>query len=175
VMRCAQRCCVAVLAFVLAGWLGTGLALAQTASPSGLPLPRFVSLRAEEVNLRSGPGVRYPIDWVITKRDLPVEIIAEFDTWRKIRDHQGSDGWVHQTMLTGRRTVLVSGPAGTQRRLRRTDKDDAASVAVLEAGVIGRLLQCPRGSEFCRIEVEGYQGWLRRDEVWGIYRGEFID
>ncbi len=163
------------MGLVVVGWLGAGAALAQTASPSGLPLPRFVSLRAEEVNLRSGPGVRYPIDWVITKRDLPVEIIAEFDTWRKIRDHQGSDGWVHQTMLAGRRTVLVSGPAGTQRRLRRTDKDDAASVAMLEAGVIGRLLQCPRNGEFCRIEVEGYQGWLRRDEIWGIYRAEFID
>jgi SH3-like domain-containing protein len=142
-------------------------------STSGLPLPRFVSLRAEEVNLRTGPGVRYPIEWVINKRELPVEIIAEFDTWRKIRDYQGTDGWVHQTMLTGRRTMIVMGP-GT-KKLRRQDNETAAALVNAEAGVIGRLLQCPRNSEFCRVEVEGYQGWLRRDEFWGVYKGEFIE
>jgi SH3-like domain-containing protein len=149
------------------------MALAQQQSASGLPLPRFVSLRAEEVNLRTGPGVRYPIEWVITKRELPVEIIAEFDTWRKIRDSQGTDGWVHQTMLTGRRTMVVLGPG--IKKLRRSDNDTAAPLVNVEAGVIGRLLQCPRNSEFCRVEVEGYQGWLRREEFWGVYKGEFIE
>ncbi|MBF0270162.1 MAG: hypothetical protein HQL44_16385 [Alphaproteobacteria bacterium] len=147
-------------------------ALAQQ-SASGLPLPRFVSLRAEEVNLRTGPGVRYPIEWVITKRELPVEIIAEFDTWRKIRDAQGTDGWVHQTMLTGRRTMLVIGNG--IRKLRRSDSDEAAPLANVESGVIGRLLQCPRNSQFCRVEVDGYQGWLKRDEFWGVYSGEYIE
>ncbi len=147
-------------------------ALAQQ-SASGLPLPRFVSLRAEEVNLRTGPGVRYPIEWVITKRELPVEIIAEFDTWRKIRDAQGTDGWVHQTMLTGRRTMLVIG--NSIRKLRRSDSDEAAPLANVQSGVIGRLLQCPRNSQFCRVEVDGYQGWLKRDEFWGVYSGEYIE
>jgi SH3-like domain-containing protein len=152
---------------------GLAIPLPALAQSSGLPLPRFVSLRAEEVNLRSGPGVRYPIEWVINKRDLPVEIIAEFDTWRKIRDSQGTDGWVHQTMLTGRRTLLILGQ--NLRRLRRAESDEAPAVAFVEPGVIGRLLQCPRNSEFCRAEIEGYQGWLRRDEFFGVYRGDHID
>lgn len=164
---------VPVLA-LLCGWAGWACAQQppQT-SASGLPLPRFVSLRAEEVNLRTGPGVRYPIEWVVTKRELPVEIIAEFDTWRKIRDSQGTDGWVHQTMLTGRRTLIVLGPG--IKRLRRSDNDGAAPLANVEPGVVGRLLQCPRNGEFCRVEVEGYQGWMRRDEFWGVYKGEFIE
>ncbi|TAN47390.1 MAG: hypothetical protein EPN26_14000 [Rhodospirillales bacterium] len=145
----------------------------QPQSASGLPLPRYVSLRAEEVNLRTGPGVRYPIEWVIAKRELPVEIIAEFETWRKIRDFQGTDGWVHQTMLTGRRTLLVTGSA--IRKLRRTDSEEAAPLANVEPGVIGRLLQCPRNSSLCRVEIEGYQGWLKRDEFWGVYKGEYIE
>lgn len=167
------RTILILLALILtAPVVGPSQALAQQ-SASGLPLPRFVSLRAEEVNLRTGPGVRYPIEWVITKRELPVEIIAEFETWRKIRDSQGTDGWVHQTMLTGRRTLMVLGPG--VKKLRRTDSDAAAPLVNVEPGVIGRLLQCPRNSEFCRVEVEGYQGWFRREEFWGVYKGEYIE
>ena len=74
---------------------------------SGLTLPRFVSLRASEVNMRTGPGTRYPIAWVYKQRNLPVEIVDEFDTWRRIRDWEGSEGWVHQSMLHGRRSIMV--------------------------------------------------------------------
>src|SRR5277367_600855 len=81
----------------------------EAAETSGLPLPRFVSLRSDEVNLRSGPGVRYPIDWIYTRRDLPVEVIAEFEAWRKIRDCQGAEGWVHQSFLWAHRTMVVMG------------------------------------------------------------------
>ncbi|CAA6604447.1 conserved exported hypothetical protein [Rhodospirillaceae bacterium LM-1] len=162
-----------IVLLALAVMAGISVPVLAQQSASGLPLPRFVSLRAEEVNLRTGPGVRYPIEWVITKRELPVEIIAEFDTWRKIRDAQGTDGWVHQTMLTGRRTMLVIGNG--IRKLRRTDADEAAPLANVQSGVIGRLLQCPRNSQFCRVEVDGYQGWLKRDEFWGVYSGEYIE
>ncbi len=81
---------------------------AQTQKSTGLPLPRYVSLRAEEVNMRTGPGVRYPVDWVYKRRNLPVEIIAEFGTWRKIRDVEGAQGWIHQSMLSNRRTFSVT-------------------------------------------------------------------
>ena len=96
-------------------------ALAQEASQaplqaSGLPLPRFVSLRAEEVNMRAGPGVRYPVDWVYKRKNMPVEVIAEFGTWRKVRDIQGTQGWIHQSMLSSNRWVTITGPARTLRR-----------------------------------------------------------
>lgn len=139
---------------------------------SGLPLPRFVSLRSDEVNLRSGPGVRYPIDWIYSRKDLPVEVIAEFEAWRKIRDWQGTEGWVHQSMLSGRRMMVVMGAA---RSLRSSDAESADPLAVVEAGVLGRILQCPRNRDFCRIEVSQSQGWMRRDEIWGVYKGEWIE
>nr|WP_254434799.1 SH3 domain-containing protein [Magnetospirillum sp. UT-4] len=145
---------------------------ATAGETSGLPLPRFVSLRSDEVNLRTGPGIRYPIDWIYARKELPVEVIAEFEAWRKIRDWQGTEGWVHQSMLSGRRMMVVM---GASRSLRSSDADSAEPVAVLEAGVLGRLVQCPRNRDFCRVEVEQLQGWLRRDEVWGVYKGEWLE
>ena len=139
----------------------------------GLPLPRFVSLRSDEVNLRAGPGTRYPVDWVYSRRDLPVEVILEFDAWRKVRDWQGTEGWVHQSMLSGRRMAVVTGTAA--RTLRRNDAPDAAAVAMIEPGAVGRLLQCPRGRTYCRLDFSGLQGWLERSEFWGVYQGEWID
>ncbi|MFA7429927.1 MAG: SH3 domain-containing protein [Rhodospirillaceae bacterium] len=160
---------------IIGGCLGAamlgGIASA-VAQSSGLPLPRFVSLRSDQVNMRSGPGVRYPVDWVYLRRNLPVEVIAEFDTWRKIRDPDGAEGWVHQSMLAGRRTVFVrTGRAP----LRRTADDEGMPAALIEDGVVGRLMQCPTGSEFCRVEIAGFQGWLKREEFWGVYRTEFVE
>ena len=145
---------------------------AMAGETSGLPLPRFVSLRSDEVNVRTGPGQRYPIDWIYARKELPVEVIAEFEAWRKIRDWQGTEGWVLQGMLSGRRMMVV---IGTPRSLRNSDADSADPVAVVEPGVLGHLLQCPRNRDFCRVEVGSYQGWLRRDEIWGIYKGEWLE
>jgi len=139
---------------------------------SGLPLPRFVSLRSDEVNLRTGPGQRYPIDWIYARKDLPVEVIAEFEAWRKIRDWQGTEGWVHQSMLSGRRMMVV---IGGPRTLRGSDAESADATAMVEPGVLGRLLQCPRNRDFCRVEVGQTQGWLKREEIWGVYKGEWIE
>lgn len=158
----------------LLGALGVVAALVGAAGPggadSGLPVPRFVSLRSDEVNLRSGPGTGYPIEWVYVRRRLPVEVIAEFDPWRRIRDWQGTVGWVHQSMLDGRRTVVVTGGI---RDLRREGGQESAPVARLEAGVIGDLLEC--AAQWCRIEAGGYRGWLKREEFWGAYPDETID
>lgn len=145
---------------------------ASHAQAADLPLPRFVSLRSDQVNMRAGPGVRYPVDWVYLRRDLPVEVVAEFDTWRKIRDSQGAEGWVHQSMLSGRRNVIIQ---ADRAMLRRTADDMASPAAWLEAGVIGKLIQCPHSSLYCRVEVNGYQGWLKRAEFWGVHRGESVD
>ena len=147
--------------------LGAGKAEATTGADrpgqTGLPLPRFVSLRAAKVNLRTGPGIRYPIDWVYQRRGLPVEVIGEFDTWRRIRDHEGTVGWVHQSMLRGTRTVLLR---DRLRVLRQDPEDGAPAVARLEPGVIGELDRC--AGAWCRIEVQGLKGWIRQGEVYGV-------
>ena len=136
---------------------------------TGLPLPRFVSLRAPEVNLRTGPGVRYPIDWVYRRQGLPVEVIDEFKTWRRIRDHEGTMGWVHQSMLDGRRGVLIMDEV---RPLRRAPEADAAMVARLEPGVVAGLDRCE--ALWCRITIEGLSGWIRRESFYGLYAGEVV-
>ncbi|EWY40479.1 hypothetical protein N825_34905 [Skermanella stibiiresistens SB22] len=140
------------------------------APPTGLPVPRFVSLRSAEVNVRTGPGTRYPVEWVFVKRDIPVEITAEFDTWRRIRDWEGTEGWVHQSMLSGKRAMVVT---GTVRVLRRTAADSAAGLAKVEPGVAGKLLRCQ--ASWCEVTVDGYRGWLQRTEFWGVYQAETLD
>jgi SH3-like domain-containing protein len=139
---------------------------------TGLPLPRYVSLRAGEVNLRTGPGVQYPVDWVYLRQNLPMEIIAEYGTWRKVRDWQGTQGWVHQSMVSRLRTLIITGNTRTVRR-----KADAQSkpIAILEAGVIGKLLSCPDLNGWCRVDVAGQKGWLRRVDFWGVLKNEVME
>ncbi|MCG8357693.1 MAG: hypothetical protein MI920_19190 [Kiloniellales bacterium] len=142
----------------------------QIGRRSGAKLPRFVALRAPEVNMRTGPGTRYPIDWVYQRRNLPVEIIDEYDTWRRVRDHEGTSGWIHQSMLHARRFVLITSDEGAV--LRRDPQDDARPVALLETGVIGHVESC--GEIWCVVEVQALKGWLRRDQIFGVYPDEEV-
>ena len=137
---------------------------------TGLPLPRFVSLRNDEVNMRAGPGVRYPIEWVYRRRGLPVEIIDEFGNWRRIRDWEGDLGWVHSSMLSGRRTFRVT---GQPRILRREPGENAPAVAKLMPGVVGQLESC--NGSWCRLSADGYEGWLQREEFYGVYPRETVE
>lgn len=141
-------------------------------SGSGLPLPRFVSLRAGEVNLRTGPGVQYPVEWVYRKSSLPLEVIAEYKTWRKVRDWDGAQGWVHQTMLSAKRTFIVT---GATRTVINSPERTGRPVARVQAGVTGQLSTCPAASDYCRVEVEGFEGWLARSDFWGVLKGEAIE
>ena len=136
---------------------------------TNLPLPRFATLRASEVNLRTGPGVRYPIDWVFQRRGLPVEITAEFENWRKIRDEQGTEGWVHRQMLSGKRSLVVT---GKEQVLRRQPENSAPAVARLEPGVIAQVSEC--SDAWCRVEASGFRGWIQRAGTWGTLPGERI-
>ena len=141
-------------------------------SATGLPLPRFASLRTDDVNFRSGPGTRYPIEWVYKRRDLPVEIEREFDVWRLVRDPENNRGWVHTATLASRRTLLVT---GTGNQILRSDpRDDAAPVAKLEPGVIGRLRDCGKETDWCQVQIKDYKGWMKRDAFWGTLPGEAV-
>ena len=122
----------------------------------------FASLRSGEVNMRTGPGTRYPIEWVYKRKGLPVEIIGEFEIWRRVRDSEGSEGWVHKSELTGRRMGVVS---GTARNLLLTGDNGAAVVAHLENGAMGQILSC--SPEWCRLKFDDVKGYLRKTEFWG--------
>lgn len=140
-------------------------------SSTGLPIPRFVSLRSDEVNLRAGPGTRYPIEWVYKRRGLPVEILREFDVWRLVEDPDGTKGWVHQATLTGRRSFMITGADAT---LRREPQDDAAAVAILKVGVVGHLRSCTAKSDWCQVQAGDYRGYLRRNQFWGTLPDEAV-
>lgn len=134
---------------------------------TGLPIPRFVTLRAGEVNARIGPGRSYPVEWIFSRKEMPVEITAEFDTWRRIRDWEGSQGWVHQSMLSGKRGVVVMGQT---RTLRKEPMESATVVAYAKPGVIGKLAKCK--GDWCEVDLKGHKGWLTRADVWGVYAEE---
>ena len=138
---------------------------------TGLPVPRFVSLDANqtEVNVRFGPGQQYPINWVFTRPSVPLEIIAEFDNWRKIKDYEGAEGWISARLLSGRRTIMTLGGI---RDLRRTASEQARILLRAEPGVVGSLLECR--NDWCRVEIEGQRGWLQRGEFWGTLPGEAV-
>ena len=138
---------------------------------TGLPLPRFASLKTDEVNLRTGPGLRYPIEWIYKRRDLPVQIEREFEVWRLISDADGVKGWVHQATLVGRRTFVVTGGEHT---IRADPNDKAAAAARVKPGVIGRLRACEANAGWCQVQVGDYRGWLRRDAFWGAFPNEAI-
>jgi SH3-like domain-containing protein len=142
-----------------------------TSATASKQLPRFVSLRASLVNLRTGPGVRYPVNWVYESKYLPVEIIAEFEYWRKVRDVQGTQGWIHQSLLSSRRTFII---VNEIRILRKRNQSKSGAVAKLGANVIGELKSCPISSGWCEVLVHGYKGWLRRVDFWGDYANERI-
>ncbi len=147
-----------------------GPAAAQ--SQTGLPLPRYVSLRADAVNLRTGPGRRYPIDWVFTRAGLPIQVVAEFEGWRQVRAQDGTSGWIHKSMLSGKRTVTV---AGREDRIYRTPDKSAQIAAFVEPGVVAALLDCEEG--WCRITVDSHRitGWMPQDVLWGILPDEFLN
>jgi SH3-like domain-containing protein len=142
---------------------------APAADTDTKPLPRFGMLRVEPANLRAGPGERYPIEWVLVRKDMPVEIVGEFDQWRRIRDWQGTEGWVHERVVADKRAVIV---VGAVRALHRDPDAASPVVARAEAGVIAQLLACQGG--WCRIQANDTAGWVQRGEIWGVFTDETV-
>ncbi len=139
---------------------------------TGLPIPRWVSFRSDEVNLRSGPGTQYPIDWVYHRRDYPVQVLREFEVWRLVQEQDGTKGWVHAATLTGRRGFAVQ---GREQVLRGSPADAADAVAQLMPGVVGHIRKCPGGSAWCEVQAGDYHGWLPRSGIYGVSADEAIE
>ncbi|MCT4556921.1 MAG: SH3 domain-containing protein [Pelagimonas sp.] len=140
------------------------VAWAQERGPvTNLPLPRFVSLKASEGNVRRGPSLSHRIDWVYTRRDMPLEITAEHGHWRRVRDRDGAGGWVHYSLLSGVRTVIIE---HDMLRLYTDPNPDSPLTARLELGVIARLGACD--SEWCKVTAGGYKGWAPKAALWGV-------
>lgn len=132
-----------------------------------LPLPRYVSTRSAPVNVRTGPGERYPVTWVLLRKGMPVEIVAEYENWRKIRDWLGTEGWVNQALLSGRRVVVVTPEDGV---LRATPHPVARPVARMQKGVLAQLVRCE--PSWCELRTGSLTGWVGKTAIWGVYSAE---
>jgi SH3-like domain-containing protein len=150
---------------------------ATPSAASGLPVPRFVSLKSDRVNLRQGPGTEYPTTWVFKRVGLPVEVIKEFENWRQVRDAEGTTGWVLGTMLSGRRTAVIlpweiKGEKQQAVPLRDDDSESSRAVAHVEAGVLANVITCD--GRWCRVSISGFRGYIEQAKLWGAYQGEVI-
>lgn len=175
--RVRKRLAACAVAIVLAWLAAVGAAKAAgpiAVGPSGLPLPRFVSLKADKINVHVGPGKNYDVRWVYTRAGLPVEITAEFENWRRIRDSEGAEGWIYHSLLSGRRTGMVTVKDKSELvPIRDAPGGEGTVTARLQAGVIGTVKVC--NGAWCRITGEQFDGWIEQDRLWGVYPNEKID
>lgn len=148
---------------------------AAKVGPSGYRLPRFVSLKSSRVNVRKGPSLEHPVAWVFSRVGLTVEVFAEFENWRHIRDSEGAEGWVFHSLLSGRRTALVMPWVKEKQAVPLYARASTGSgvVANLEPGVLGSLLSCD--GEWCNFSVESISGWIEKVKLWGVYENEKIE
>lgn len=150
-------------------------AQAVTKGASGYPLPRYASLKSERVNMRVGPGREYQVEWMYMKRGLPMEIIQEYDNWRKVRDAEGNEGWIMHSLLSGTRTAIVAPwekGSGMIDMLNASDPS-ATAVAHVEPGVVASVSQCSKG--WCKLTIQGTNGYIRQNQLWGVYPDEEVD
>jgi SH3-like domain-containing protein len=145
-----------------------------TGSVSGLPLPRFVSLKSDRVNVRAGPNKDQEVRWVYTKQGMPVEITAEFENWRRIRDWEGAEGWVYHSLLSGKRSaVVVPKIKDDLVPLYESANEKAPVVARLQAGVIGQIKSCD--GKWCEFVGKSFDGYIQQERVWGVYPNEKVN
>lgn len=150
--------------------LATPLAAQEIGSVTNLPVPRFVSMKASEGNVRRGPSLSHRIDWVFKRRDMPLRITAEHGHWRRVEDRDGIGGWVHYSLLSGTRTVLVE---KDMLELHARPDANAPVNASLELGVVARLGDCDL--EWCELRSGGFKGWAPKARIWGVAPGELRD
>ncbi len=166
----------AIAAILLSSMVGVGATTSATAQAvkkgsSGLPVPRFVSLKSDRVNVRGGPGRDHEVLWIFVRAGLPVEVVQEFENWRRIRDSEGTEGWVFHSLLSGRRSALVA-PWEKVDSLAAHETADAASkiTAFLQPGVLADVHEC--ANKWCRIGGDSWSGWIEQTKLWGVYADE---
>lgn len=151
----------------------SGFAFAAEDSDSERALPRMAAFRSNLINARSGPGSRYPIEWVYKQKNAPVEIVAEFDLWRKIKDWEGSVAWVHKSMLNNKRWIKIIAPETVN--VYAKPQAEAKVIAKAESEVIGQVAKCPAASDFCLIKFASIEGWVNKKDFFGVYPKEVIE
>lgn len=137
---------------------------------TNLPLPRFVSLKASKANARRGPSLSHRIDWVYKRKHMPLEVYAEYENWRRVRDIEGAGGWVHYSLLSGVRTVILT---VNMQPLTRAPDEKSTILARFEKDVIAEIEKC--NLEWCRLNASGYKGWVPKTSIWGVYEKELKD
>lgn len=166
---------LALLLPTFAGLDQKSFAQSERTGPSGLALPRFVSLKSDRINVRRGPGRDHEVVWVFVRAGLPVEVVQEFENWRRIRDSEGEEGWVFHSLLSGRRTALIEPWAkdGDPVPAHKKADSDAAVSAFLKPGVLADVYEC--NGTWCRIGGDGWSGWIDQKRLWGVYPNEVVE
>lgn len=158
---------VLALVILLAAPLANAAVEPSILNPSGLPIPRYVSLKSDDINVRVGPGKRYPIRYVYKRMQLPVKVVEEFAHWRKIADFEGANGWVHKGMIDGKRTALI---LDKTQSLYAEPNTESKTVLRAKPMVIGELKRC--APDWCQLIIQGRKGWIRKADIWGVNREE---
>jgi len=175
-MAWGRFCSAVVLA---GGLLGASVTTAfstkdSALTTSGLPVPRYVSLKSDHVNVRAGPTKDNDVAWVYTRSGLPVEITAEFENWRRVRDSEGAEGWVYHSLLSGRRTAVVTMKSKDELAPLYDRADETSAVtARLQAGVVAQVKKCTTG--WCHVAGNGFDGWIQQQRLWGVYADEKVE
>jgi SH3-like domain-containing protein len=147
--------------------VGSAVAQEKRGPVTNLPLPRYVSMKTSEGNVRRGPSLTHRIDWVFKRRDMPLQITAEYGHWRRVEDRDGAGGWVHYALLSGARTVLIEQDMAP---IHARADESSSVVAAFELGVVARLGEC--GPEWCKVSAGNYRGWIRKSQLWGVEAAE---
>lgn len=174
-----------ILSFFLLFNFITTIALAREVGiVTGLPIPRFVVLKSSDTNLRKGPNVKFPIVWSYKRKGYPMQLVAEFENWRKLRDYDGAEGWIHENLITGARNVMFTAnhyktkksmylERNSELILFRYPDENSYPMARIQLGAIGKLRKCQK--EWCNIRVENTTGWALKSNLWGVLEKEILD
>ncbi|MEP2530138.1 SH3 domain-containing protein [Shimia sp.] len=159
-----------IAAAVIVALCGAAAAEQARGPVTNLPMPRYVSLKANKANVRRGPSLTHRIDWVFKRKNMPLEITAEYGHWRRVRDIEGAGGWIHYSLLSGARTVIIE---RDMMPLNMRPEPETPMIAQLELGVVARLQECR--PDWCRVNAAGYKGWARKSDLWGVKAEELRD
>lgn len=171
------------ISFLLITLLFTNAFASEFGGVTGLPIPRFVSLKSSETNLRKGPNYKFPVNWIYKQKGYPMQLIAEFENWRKLRDEDGSEGWVHENLISGIRHLYIArnnykiknefySAQKSELILFKYPDETSYPIARMQIGTLGKLKNCQK--EWCKIKIANFSGWVLKQNTWGVLNDEII-